>query len=224
MFKFFKSLFENEESKRSIQVANQTVENQTNNKLLKTNILKSENGTHSNMAYFDDGVVYCYLQNIDKEIVIGRYTSDGIVSDGDGYQIGKISDGIIMLNRLGDMQRVRESLFGKSDERSLTQEEGEVYYPMARRVTLCWNCAESSDYGAITDFKTYQKIAEPINSYDPESQSVNRVAHQKWLQEWQNDTYSLGFGACFVCLAYLNGTSTKYGSFYCPTDETFIEP
>lgn len=224
MFKFFKALFNNEESNYSTQIANQTVENQTKNGPRKTNILKSENGTYGNLAYFDDGVVYCYLQNINKEIVIGRYTSDGIVFDADGYEIGRISDETVMLNRLGDMQRLRESLFGKSDELSLTQEEKDLYYPTARRVKLCYFCAESNVFGGITDYKTHETIATPIYSYNPESQSVNRIAHQKWLPDGKNTMYSLGFGACFVCLAYVNGKSTKYGSFYCPIGETFIEP
>jgi hypothetical protein len=189
----------------------------------KTNILKIENGSYGNMAYFDKGIVYQAIQNSSKEIKIGRYSPDGKVFDSDGYEIGQIHDDLIMLTRLGDMQRLRESLFGKSDERSLTPEEQEKYYPIARGVTLCWNCAEAKEWGGISDFKNFDTVAEPVTSTDREGLNMS-AAHQKILPKWEDPSYKLGFGACFVCLAYINRKSSKYGSFYCEIGETFVEP
>ena len=193
----------------------------------KTNILQSENGLYGNKAYFDNGVVYQYLEGINEEIIIGKYDQDGKVYDEDGYEIARIDTnldyGFVQLVRFGDMKKLRESLFHKSDEDSLTQKEKEHYYPSIKSWKFSWICAEATHYGVINAKKTSETIAKPLISYEIPS-FPSAAKHQKYLQSWKDDSYILAFGACFACLAYRNGKSTKYGSFYCPIGETFEEP
>lgn len=210
--------------KRKIWVTT-AIPSQGKPKLGKTNILKSENGLYTDTAYFDNGIVYRYLDQTNKEIIIGKYNSKGVVFDNDGYETGEVDPeyGFVSLNRFGDLQRIRESLYGKSDEHSLTEEERTHYYDYIKRTNVNWICAEINNMGVVKDKKTNELIAEPLSEYDVPA-FPSGADHQKMLPSWEDESYKLGFGACFISLVYQNRERTKYSSFYCPVGEKFVEP
>ena len=206
---------------------------QNKGELKKTNILTIDEaiikGTirERKNAYFKAGIVYEYCANINEEIIIGRYDNFGKVYDRNGYEIGKVSildecSALIQLNRLGDLRRLIEVLFNKSDEQSLTKEEKDRYYLTIRKVNIAWNCAEIRRNGGISDFSTDKLIARPEYLYGNE-ETTNMKGKQEVINTNDNKNNLLGYGACFVCLQYENAHG-KYADFYCPIGETFKEP
>lgn len=230
MFKIFRK-FSEMGNEKTLENSSKLLQNK--GELKKTNILTideaiiKETICGREKAYFKAGIVYEYLANINEEDVIGRYDNFGKVYDRNGYEIGEVSicdeySALIQLNRLGDLRRLREALFNKSDEQSLTEEEKDLYYPMTRKMNIAWTCVELNHTGGISDLKTYESVAKPEYLYE-EERTTNMKEHQEFINTNDNKNNLLGYGACFVCLQYENAHG-KYADFYCPIGETFKEP
>lgn len=100
-------------------------------------------------ACFDGGKVFA----VDgaKKYLIGYYNDDGTVYSDIKQQIGHVSDELIQMNRIGELNDVRDNL-GE-----------EAYFSLCRATNIAWNCAEislyPSSFGFIQEFfrwRTYR--------------------------------------------------------------------
>ena len=148
-------------------------------------------------ACFDNGKVFAVDGT--KKYLIGYYDDDGIVYSDMKQQIGFISDELIQMNRLGELNDIRDNL------------GDEAYFSLCRATNIAWNSAEislyPSSFGFIQEFLGGEPIGDPDRSL-------------------MKDQSTVGYAACFVCLEYYNGSNCggKYAGFYCSLGQKFIAP
>lgn len=166
-----------------------------------SNVLELTQDAHYKQARFENGIVYAVVGT--STYKIGSYDASGIVYSADSYEIGKVSDGIVSLNRLGDLKRYIKTYYNKTDEGELTDGERAAYAAMCKATELLWTCAEVFDFGRVNDFRT-----------------GDVVATVKYTRT-ENEKSAVGYGACFICLQYMTMQNTAYSMFYCPLGTRF---
>ena len=190
--------FVSRNNKKVGQKQNEREEAENRKQEYRDNLFILRENLHYKNAYYKNGVVYC--QQEIKDFIIGYYDENGTVYSNNHQEIGRVSSELIQMNRLGELDDVRNKL------------GDEAYFSLCKATNICWNCAEISLYDS-----TFGCIREFLGLEEPIGAPVQSLMKEK---------NAVGYGACFLCLEYFNGASSggKYASFYCALGEKFVNP